>query len=121
MGERSQPYESRVSFLKELFTLLDDDGIIVMSVPKMVGIPFLLQRVGLALFGLQREPISYVHLLKASFLNDTTELERNWDGDHLGFNHLKLEPYLKKEFDILTKKDIVFQMLYVITKKTTSS
>ena len=80
VGEHDSPWESRVTFLKNLTTLLDSGGLIVLSVPNMVGISFLLQRIGLALLRAHREPISLRNLLKASLLNDTKELERQWDG-----------------------------------------
>ena len=118
VGSKDSLYKSKIDFLKEIATLVDEEGIIVISAPRMVGISFLIQRIGLALLGLNREPISMSNLLKASFLSDTTDLEKQWHGGHIGFNHKKLENHLKNEFHILKKKDIIFQVLYVIRRKT---
>lgn len=118
VGSKDSLYKSKIDFLKEIATLVDEEGIIVISAPKMVGISFLIQRIGLALLGLNREPISMSNLLKASFLGDTTDLEKRWQGGHIGFNHEKLETQLKNEFHILKKKDIFFQVLYAIRRKT---
>ena len=118
VGDKDSIYESKIDFLKELFTLIDEKGFIVIAVPRMVGIPFLIQRVGLSLLDLHRQQISITNLVKASLFNDTTELEKEWDGDHLGFNNKKLERYLRNEFHILMKKDLFFRVIYVIRKHT---
>ena len=117
VGEKESLYDSRVNFLHEIAALIDKDGIIVISVPNMIGIFFLLQRIGLALTGSFREPISFLNLFKASLLRNTADLEKKWSGGHLGFNHRKLESRMKKDFYILKKRHIAFQILYVIKKK----
>ncbi|MCL0090481.1 class I SAM-dependent methyltransferase [Dehalococcoidia bacterium] len=113
VGDKSNLWESKVNFVKELFDLIDERGIIVISVPNMVGIPFLLQRHGFFLLGANREPISKTNLFRASFFNDTSDLEEQWRGGHLGFNHKKLESHLEKEFCILKRKNVVFQLMYI--------
>ncbi len=116
IGDRSNLWESKINFLKELFTLLDDQGIIVISVPKMVGVSFLIQRLGLTLFNLNREPISLVDLLKAGILNETDNLETQFNEGHMGFNHKKLEGYLSRSFKIIKKKNGLFYVLYIVAK-----
>ncbi len=118
IGSRTDLYGAKIGFLKQAASLLDDDGFMVISVPIMVGIPFLLQRIGLAAFGLLREKISLKDLLKAGLFRNTEDLEKNWRGEdsHLGFNHKKLERYLKRDFRIVKKKNLFFQMLYLIKK-----
>jgi len=123
VGDKSDLWSSKVKFIRELFTLIDETGIIVISVPNMVGIPFLLQRFGLFLSDERREAISTTNLLKASFLNYTTDLEQQWQGwhlgkiGHLGFNHQKLESHMRKEFQILKRKNILFQVMYACQRK----
>jgi 2-polyprenyl-3-methyl-5-hydroxy-6-metoxy-1,4-benzoquinol methylase len=118
IGDKDNPWKSRVDFIDSLFKLIDKDGIIVMSVPNMVGLPFLLQRVGLFLTGAKRGKLSASELVKAVLFNDTITLEKRWyDGTHLGFNHMKLEPYLKEKFNIIEKKDILFQVIYVMSRR----
>lgn len=116
IGNKEKFYESKIIFLKEISTLIDEEGIIVISVPKMVGVPFLIQRMGLELFGLHKEPIAMADLLKASLYGDTKNLEKKWNGGHLGFNHERLEKYLQEDFCIVKRKDIFFQIVYVIKK-----
>jgi len=117
IGEIGRQYETKMKFLEDIATLIEDDGIIVISAPRMEGLAFLIQRLGLTLTGSQKEPISMINLLKASFFNDTSELEKHWNGGHLGFNLKKLENYLEKDFKIIKKKDLFFQGVFVIGKK----
>ncbi|MEA1998643.1 MAG: hypothetical protein U9N61_04880 [Euryarchaeota archaeon] len=117
IGNKSNMYESKVDFLHDVSTLIRDDGIIVISVPNMVGIPFLIQRVGLTIFRMNRERISIKDLIRASMFSDTSNLEVQWNGGHLGFNHKKLEKYIRNEFDILEKRSNLFQIVYVIGKR----
>lgn len=116
VGNKSNPWESRIDFIRELFNLVDEDGIIIISVPNMIGISFLLQRLGFLILNVKRQKISLTDLIKATLFNDTTNLEKEWKGGHFGFNHKKLEYYLKKEFTILKKKNIIFQVLYKISR-----
>jgi 2-polyprenyl-3-methyl-5-hydroxy-6-metoxy-1,4-benzoquinol methylase len=116
VGDKNRLYESKMEFIKNAFKLIDEDGAIIISVPKMTGPSFLLQRIGLALFNMNRGKISMKNILKASFFYDTKYLEKQWNGDHLGFNDKTFEKYLNKEFHILNKKDIIFQVIYKIKK-----
>ena len=75
VGDRLNMYGSKVEFLREVSTLIHDDGIIVISVPKMIGISFLIQRLGLTLCSMNRESISIRDLIKAGIFNDTLNLE----------------------------------------------
>ena len=117
VGNKSALWESRVNFIRELFSLLDEEGIIIISVPIMIGISFLLQRLGFLLLNVKnQENLSLSDYLKASLLNDTTKLENRWQGGHLGFNHKKLEFHLKKNFRVLEKKNITFQVMYKLAR-----
>ncbi len=115
IGEREDPWESRVEFLKKLSGLIEREGVLVVSVPKMVGPAFLIQRLGLALVNAHRASISLAETLKAGLLYNTSELERRWEGDHLGFNHIKLEKAMKREFRSVKKVDLPFQAVYLLT------
>ena len=117
IGDKTNMYKSKVNFLREVSTLVDDDGIIVISVPKMIGISFLIQRAGLTFFRINRERISTKDLIKAGIFNDTSNLEKQWNGDHLGFNHKKLEQYIRSGFKIFEKRNDLFQVIYVIGKR----
>ena len=117
VGNRERMYESKNNFLKELAALIDDNGIIVLSVPKMIGLSFFIQRIGLALLGLHREPISFIDFIKASFFYNTDTLEKKWNGEHLGFNHKKFEIHIKRDFNITKKIKMIFHVVYIINKK----
>lgn len=119
VGSQGALYETKINFLRKMASLLDEDGILVVSVPKMVGLPFLFQRMGLAALRLHREDISLANLLKAGLFSNTDDLEKNWRGEysHLGFNHKKLERFIGKDFYVRKRKHLLFQMLYVLQKK----
>jgi 2-polyprenyl-3-methyl-5-hydroxy-6-metoxy-1,4-benzoquinol methylase len=118
VGDKGSLYQSRIDFLRDIATLLDEDGIMVISVPTMVGLAFLLQRIGLGLFKLPRDQMTVREILKASLLNNTTDIEKRWDQSNLGFNHRKLERFLGSAFQILVRKDIFFQVVYVVKPRT---
>jgi len=117
VGDKSNLWESKVNFIESLFELIDKNGIIVVSVPNMIGISFLLQRLGLFLLGSGRESISKINLLRAGLFNNTANLEKQWHEGHLGFNHQKLESQLWKKLRILERKNIVFQIIYIIGRR----
>ncbi len=116
VGTDADMYGSKIEFLKEVFSLVEDEGIVVISVPKMVGPSFLIQRLGLKMLGMYREPISFTDLWKAVLFSDTSGLEKKWTREHLGFNHKTLENALKEDFVIHKRKDLFFQMVYIVGK-----
>ncbi len=112
-------YEEKRKVLLELTSLLTKDGVILVTVPKMVGISFLIQRFGLWLLRMGREPISFWNLMRSAFLKDASRMEKNWwpNYGHLGFNHLKMEQFLATDFEVLKRKELFFQVLYLLRKK----
>jgi 2-polyprenyl-3-methyl-5-hydroxy-6-metoxy-1,4-benzoquinol methylase len=117
VGDKSRMYELKMDFLSEIFSLIRNEGLIVISVPNMIGLSFLLQRIGLSILGLHKDQLTWKELFNASILNKTDEIEDKWRFEsHLGFNHNKLENYMEKEFQIISKSNIFFQTVYVIKK-----
>lgn len=115
IGVKDRLHESKVDFLKALFQLIEPGGAIILSMPKMVGPMFLMQRLGLSLLGSPREEIKFIDLLRAGFLYNVNHLESQWDpSNHLGFNHVKLLKLVKKEFHIEKKRDIGFQVIWML-------
>ncbi len=112
-------YDDKNTLLKELFPLVGDEGIIVISVPKMVGLSFLVQQIGLSLLNMSRSEYTLRELIMCSFLKDTSEVEKDWvpEFTHKGFNHEKFEEFVSREFLIKRKVVDVFQVLYVIGKR----
>lgn len=117
VGDATRMWESRVEFIEELFTLLTDDGVIVVSVPKMVGPAFLAKYTAQTLLRMPHEHQSFGQLLKSSFLNNTDALEPHWDGRHNGFNHLKLERAIAERFRIVRRKNMLATAMYAIGRK----
>jgi len=98
-------YEDKIEFLKEVSTLIDNDGVIVISVPNMVGTRFLVQRLGLEVFGQKhRDVVAFADLIRAGILFDTTNLEKCWVNGHVGFNHRKLEKFMRKSSAFLRRR-----------------
>lgn len=109
-------HRTRAHFLKNVSELLHSNGLMVISVPIMIGIPFLLQRVGLTFFNLHREPYSIPEFFLSVFLKNTKRLESSYRNGHKGFNHERFEKTLE-DLKIVAKIRTFFQMMYVIKKK----
>lgn len=115
IGDRNRMYESKVEFLKSLKPLMTPDAKLVVSVPKMAGPTFLLQRLGLWGLRLEREKLSWGELFRAGLLGDTRTLERRWQTfSHLGFNQYVFHRYLKKGFNVLRVWNDLFQVVYLL-------
>ncbi len=115
VGTKDDMIASRVAFVRELFTLLQPGGRVIISVPNMVGLTFALQRAVLAATGGVREPIGKADLARAVVLKDTRRLEPEWNlHKHLGFNHRLLERALRAEFDVVAKRDLVVSKVYAV-------
>ena len=68
IGTANDMVGSRIAFLHELFTIAAPGATIVISSTNMVGLPFAIQRVGLAATGSTREPIAARDLVRAVVL-----------------------------------------------------
>ena len=115
VGTAGDMVGSRIAFLRELFTIAAPGATIVLSVPNMVGLPFAIQRIGLAATGSAREPITARDFVRAVVLKDVDRLEPKWERHmHLGFNHRKLERAMRGAFDIVGKRDLIFSKVYAV-------
>ena len=118
VGSADDMVGSRIAFLRELFTLAAPGATIVLSVPNMVGLPFAVQRMGLAATGSAREPIATRDLVRAVVLKDVDRLEPGWERHmHLGFNHRKLERAMRRELDVVGKRDLIFSKVYAVRNR----
>lgn len=116
VGEVDRLYESKMEFLAGVLGLLDPGGRVVVSVPTMVGLPFLLQRVALRGLRMRRHEIGARDLVNAVVGRNTDALEPAWtSGSHLGFNHLKLERHMHERFRIVGRRNLIFTQVYVVT------
>lgn len=100
VGSLPSLYETKADFVEGVLSLLEPDGIIVASVPRMVGVRFLIKYLIQVGFNIPTEKMGPGDLLRASFLNDTTRLEPRWSGTHIGFNHLLLTRALRARYDV---------------------
>ena len=118
IGTADDMVGSRIAFLHELFTIAAPGATIVLSVPNMVGLPFAIQRMGLAATGSNREPIAAGDLVRAVVLKDVDRLEPKWvRHSHLGFNHRKLERAMRRELDVVGKRDLIFSKVYAVRNR----
>lgn len=117
VGRQPNMWESKVEFLKSCFELVDDDGYIVISVPNMVGIRFLLKyMLQNYILRIRHDRMAMKQLFHSVVFKNTDELEPQWNGGHVGFNHLKLEALLESEFQIVRQKKTAISCLYLIQK-----
>ena len=72
------------------------------------------------ILGLHPEKISLSQFFKCVLLKNTDGLEKKWAGGHLGFNHIKLEIELSKNFNLVSHS-VFFSKLYEITSMKTNS
>lgn len=120
VGDRERMWDSRAEFVEALFGLLRPGGRVLVTVPNMVGLGFLAQRVALRGLGLPRErKLSRKEFWRAVALGDTAVLERRWKAPHghLGFNHRRLESALESRFEIVRRRHLLFQVLYVLARR----
>jgi 2-polyprenyl-3-methyl-5-hydroxy-6-metoxy-1,4-benzoquinol methylase len=100
VGSLPRLYETKADFVEGILSLLQPDGIIIASVPRMVGMGFLIKYLIQVGFHMPTEKIGIGDLLRASFFKDTARLEPRWSGAHIGFNHLLLTRALRARFDV---------------------
>ena len=117
VGDPARLYPSKVEFVEGLFTLLEPDGVIVVSVPKMVGVPFLLKYGVQSALRLPHEHQTLRQLLRSGILKDTEELEQHWNGKHNGFNNAKLGRHLRSSFEIEARRDMLFSEFFVLRRR----
>jgi hypothetical protein len=107
----------RVQFLRDLITFLAPPARIIISIPRMTGIGFLTRYVTQSTLGLAHEHIPVADALKAGILGDTSGLESQWTGGHLGFNERKMERELRKAFNVVEERRLPFTLMYTIERR----
>lgn len=114
VGQQPDMYESKIAFVEEALSLLETGGVLVVSVPKMVGIPYLIKYGIQSALRLPHERQSLASLMRAALWKDTDGIENRWSGGHLGFNNAKLHRYLQKHFTLEFTRDFFFSEFFVI-------
>lgn len=109
VGTVDRYYESKIDFVNYLFSFLKPDGQIVITVPKMIGFSFFVQRMAVVVLGMQRDKMSFMQFLRAVFLCDVSSMEKEWiHTTHTGFNYRLLEKELSQNFTIKKRKSLFF-------------
>ena len=115
IGDREAFYESKIEFLRRLSAVLTSDGVIIVSVPNMIGVSLLAQRLVLAATRKYREPLSIGELARGVLLHDVSGPQKRWTNiDHLGFNHRALDRALAPSFTIRRRRNIGVNVLYAL-------
>ena len=114
-------YAYRTQFVRTLFTMLAPPARIIISIPRMTGIGFLTRYVTQSTLGMPHEHIPVADALRAGILGDTSALEPQWTGGHLGFNERKMERALRQEFNIVEERRLPFTLVFTIERKPADS
>ncbi len=117
VGQQPDMWGTKMQFVHECFDLLEKDGRIIISVPKMVGIAMLFKNILQRSLGLGYDGLSWPQLLKSSFFKNTDDLEPLWDGGHMGFNHLKLDKLFNEQFKVHHRSESSITVFYMIGRK----
>jgi 2-polyprenyl-3-methyl-5-hydroxy-6-metoxy-1,4-benzoquinol methylase len=121
VGSQPDIWGSKVAFLRDCFSLMEPDGQIVISVPKMVGLSVLFKNVLQRTLRLGHDALTWRQLWRSAVLKDTDELEPLWDGHHVGFNHLKLDRHLQQSFTVHHRSESVISVFYRIGRLPTGA
>lgn len=114
VGTQPDMWGSKIAFLRDCFDLLEPNGRIVISVPKMVGPVLFAKNLVQRCCGLHYDPLTWRQLLASSFWYQTDELEPIWNGGHVGFNHRKLDRHLTEAFTIQRRKQSLMSVFYLL-------
>ena len=107
-----------MDFIDELFSLLTSDGVIIISVPKMVGLSFFLKVAFKTILRMSRDGYTVSEWLKASFRLRLQDIESQWKGHHKGFNDLKFGDFLRRRFTVLSERSTIETRLYVVRRQS---
>lgn len=116
VGVQPNIWESKIAFLQDCFALLEPEGQIVISVPKMVGMIMLFKNLLQRSLRLGHDNLTYRQLFRSAVWRDTDDLEPLWDGHHVGFNHLKLDHHLARAFVIHERSESAISVFYRISR-----
>lgn len=110
-------YQDKLDFLDGLFSLLTDDGVIVISVPKMVGLPFLAKYAVQTVARLHKEQVSFKEGFRAVLFKDAALMEPRWSGGHVGFNDHKLGRLLEQKYNVVARRSLVATAMWAISRR----
>jgi 2-polyprenyl-3-methyl-5-hydroxy-6-metoxy-1,4-benzoquinol methylase len=110
-------YQDKLEFLDQCFSLLRPDGMIVISVPKMVGITFLVKYAVQASLRMHKEPVSWREGVRAGLFKDASLLEPRWAGGHVGFDDMKLGRLLSQKYEVVGRRSLAATVMWAVTRR----
>jgi 2-polyprenyl-3-methyl-5-hydroxy-6-metoxy-1,4-benzoquinol methylase len=116
-GGGAAVYDEKVQFLRDLFELLMPDGSIVMSIPRMVGTPYLLKHLIQSTLRIPHEKVSTGDVLRAGIRRDTGALEPRWTGGHVGFNDVKMSRLLHDHFTVDREWTTLISRFFILRRR----
>jgi 2-polyprenyl-3-methyl-5-hydroxy-6-metoxy-1,4-benzoquinol methylase len=116
-GVGAAVYGEKVEFLRNLFELLVPGGTVIMSIPRMVGTPYMLKHLIQSALRIPHEKVSTGDVLRAGFLLDTAALEPRWTGGHVGFNDLKLSRLLHENFVVEREWTTLISRFFILRRE----
>ena len=117
VGSQPDIWGSKMSFLKDCFSLLQEDGRIIVTVPKMIGVVMLIKNLLQRSLKRGYDQMTFRQLVRSSLLKNTDELEPLWAGGHVGFNHLKLDTHLRNHFAIQYRSESWISVFYILGRR----
>jgi 2-polyprenyl-3-methyl-5-hydroxy-6-metoxy-1,4-benzoquinol methylase len=111
-------YEDKMTFLDEQFGLLEPGGVIIVSVPKMMGGAFLLKYLVQATLRMHKEPVSFKDIWRSVVHKDASSLEHRWEGGHVGFNEHKLERLIVERYDVVERKNLAATLMWKLRRRS---
>lgn len=112
-------YGEKMDFLAGIFSLLKEDGMIIASVPRTVGLAFACQYAAQRLLGMRVEPMSLREVIRCGRKN-TDQLESRWASGHVGFNDEKLGRALRQRFHVTYQRTTLTNRFFVLNRGTSS-
>jgi 2-polyprenyl-3-methyl-5-hydroxy-6-metoxy-1,4-benzoquinol methylase len=110
-------YQDKLDFLDQLLSLTTPDGVVFISVPKMVGVPFLLKYAVQTAARMHKEPVSLRDGARAVLTRSASHLESKWSGGHVGFDDRKLGRLLEERYDVVARRDLMTTAMWAVSRR----
>lgn len=116
VGEQPDIYESKMRFLDGLLGLLRGDSVVIVSVPKMVGLTFLAKYIVQTALRMNHENYTLGQLRAVIPAKEYGRIGAVVGCKHKGFNHVKLEKHLADNFRVLGAMSTLTTRFYVVSR-----
>lgn len=113
-------YDDKMQVVEDLFALLDNEGVAIISVPRMLGFAFVAKYLVQVAFRLHHERMSPWEVWQ-SLRRDVSSLEPRWNTGHLGFSEDKLAARLVGRFGQVDRVDLFETCFYVVRRSASAA